>query len=74
MKKFGKELIFISCIKSDGTGVYKPSQKEISTLQNEPFYLSCLSITNKTWIANGFSSFVVKLKILEDKKCRQCHR
>jgi len=63
MTRLGKQLVFISRINPDGSGT------EILTcelaegyMKNDRFDLSCLSITNGTYIAAGFNSFVVKLK------------
>lgn len=69
----GKQLIFISWIKRDGSGTLpigtewdesKPYPKidEVSHMDNDKFTLSSLSISNGTYIAAGFNSFVVKLK------------
>ena len=62
MNKLGKELIFISWIKRDGSGTEKISKKHLNILQEDEFDLTCLSLTEKTYIASGFNSFVVKLK------------
>jgi len=73
MKRLGSELIFISWIKRDGTGTVmcgnewteksnSPKVDDMSYLDNETFYISCLSISERTFIASGFNSFVVKLK------------
>ncbi len=59
----GKDLIFVSRIFKDGTGVellYHETPKHIKTC---PFELIRLSITKDTYIAqNGFHSYVVKIK------------
>ena len=68
MKKFAHELEFISQIKRDGSGVtklkksYLKEMHENSLMKNEPFYLKCLSISEKTYIAFNFNAFVVRLK------------
>jgi len=73
MKKFGKELEFISWIKRDGSGtiaiggewnsdMHIPKIDDMSYSDEEVFDVSCLSATEKTFIASGFNSFVVKLK------------
>lgn len=63
MKLKGSELIFISQIKRDGSGVKKRIKKQYRELmQNEDFELICLSLTEKTYIASNFNSFVVRLK------------
>ena len=63
MKKKGSELIFISRILRDGSGVEKIEYPErIDHIQETVFNLTCLSITKGTWIASEFNSYVVKLK------------
>ena len=62
MKKFGKDLHFISWIKRDGSGTEKVKQSTIYSMDDELFRLNWLSITSKTFIASGFNSYVVKLK------------
>ena len=60
MKATAHELIFISLIKRDGSGVIT---KDITpSNENEIYNLYTLSITNATFIAHGFNSFIVKLK------------
>lgn len=69
----GKELIFISFIKRDGSGTIPvgtewdtnkdyPKTDSVSYLDDEFFYIHCLSLSNETYIAHGFNSWVVKLK------------
>ena len=53
------ELEFISRINRDGSGVSAVDQKEIL---NEDFTLNRLSISEKTYIASGMNSYVVKIK------------
>lgn len=73
MKQKGKNLEFISLIKRDGTGTIMcgtewddqcgfPRTDNMSYLDNELFFLTSLSLTERTFIASGFNSFVVKLK------------
>jgi len=68
MKATPKDLIFISRIKRDGSGVAKVFKKNIKHLTENPFaskqeyVLNRLSITENTYIASGFNSYVVKLK------------
>lgn len=57
----GKNLIFISHIKRDGSGT-TPVEQSPKHLQEHSFKLTCLSITNGTYIASDFNLFVVKLK------------
>ncbi len=64
MKKTANELIFISQINRDGSGTSPVSDRYIETMINnkDEFNVLCLSMSKKTYIANGFNSFVVKLK------------
>lgn len=61
----GSELIFISRINRDGSGT-TPVTETPDYLLEENFVIHSLSITNKTYIACGFNSYVVKLKKKED--------
>ena len=67
MKKRAKELIFISQIKRDGSGTfpvpdsYLKAMLENEFMKDDKFSLQCLSITEGTYIASHFNSFVVKL-------------
>lgn len=59
----GSELIFISLIKRDGSGtILNDNSFDMSRCDDTTFRLSSLSITNGTWIASEFNSYVVKLK------------
>jgi hypothetical protein len=60
MTKKAHELEFISKIKRDGTGVILDFNKTF--LKDEYFKLTSLSLTEKTFIASRFNSYVVKLK------------
>jgi hypothetical protein len=73
MKKLGKELEFISWIKRDGSGVVligkpwndfdnSPKLDDTDYMDDYVFNINCLSSFNKTFIASGFNSFVVKIK------------
>lgn len=68
MKKLAKELEFISWIKRDGSGTKKiPKTMLKMMLENEfakddEFEINSLSMSNNTFIASGFNSFVVKIK------------
>lgn len=57
MKRKAHELIFISQIKRDGSGV-----EEVKYIPDGIFKLRCLSLSQKTFIAFNFNAFVVKLK------------
>lgn len=58
----GSELIFISIIKKDGSGTIDISNADRTNLNNTTFTLTSLSITNGTYIASEFNSYVVKIK------------
>lgn len=61
----GSELIFISQIKRDGSGTSKRgvSKKMVDEyLSKEEFTVLCLSMSNRTYIAHGFNSYVVQFK------------
>lgn len=62
MEKLGKELEFISMIKRDGSGVEEISDKHLAVIQDDIFRLTYLSLTEGTFIASEFNSYVVKLK------------
>ena len=65
MEKLGKELEFISWIKRDGSGTKRVKKPLIELMQGDRFKINCLSMTEKTFIASGFNSFVVR--IIQDK-------
>lgn len=77
MKKFGKELEFISWVKRDGSGVIQvgtkwnretsehPKTDDMSYQDEDEFELNIISLTERTYIASGFNTWVVRLK---DKK------
>lgn len=69
----GKELEFISFIKRDGSGTIPvgtewdtekeyPKTDDVSYMDEEEFKVHTLSLSEKTFIAHGFNSWVVKLK------------
>lgn len=68
MKLHAKDLIFISQINRDGSGTTPVSPRYLDTMLNNPcckndrFKVRRLSISEDTYIAMGFNSFVVKLK------------
>lgn len=66
MKIHGKNLIFISRINSDGKSE-KVNKKSIKYFEDDEYSLTCLSITNKTYIASAMSTFVVKIKETEQQ-------
>jgi hypothetical protein len=67
-KAKAKDLEFISWIKRDGSGTEKVPDEMLENMLNsrfckdDKFKLNVLSLSNKTFIASGFNSFVVKLK------------
>jgi hypothetical protein len=68
----GKDLIFISQINRDGSGATRiTDEREVEHLNEASFDLSTLSLTNETFIASGFNSFVVKLRAgkMHELKC-----
>ena len=73
MKLLGKELEFISFIKRDGSGTIAvgtkwdenkpyPKTDDVSYLDDDLFNLNTLSLSNRTFIASGFNTWVVKIK------------
>lgn len=73
MEKLGKQLKFLSYIMRDGSGTVTcgsiwnedmdiPKVDNMKYLDNETFNLTCLSLSERTFIAHGFNSFVVRLK------------
>ena len=68
MEKKGKDLIFVSQINRDGSGTNTNiSTKLIDIIQNDTFKVFPLSLSEKTFIAIEFNSFVVKLKENKDE-------
>jgi len=65
-KAKGSDLVFISRILRDGSGVELINdQEDIQHVWgNKEFVLACLSITLETYIASEFNSYVVKLKVI----------
>lgn len=57
--KKGSELQFISRISRDGKSVQIMTTVHHS-LKNETYKLTRLSLTEDTWIASGFNSYVVR--------------
>lgn len=59
----GSDLIFISRILRDGSGVERIDDQEVMAhVENAEFTLASLSITHGTFIASEFNSYVVKKK------------
>lgn len=65
-RRKAKDLEFISQINRDGSGTVPISEKYVKLMQHEKFgdnfIVHCLSLTENTYIAHGFNSFVVKIK------------
>tara|TARA_R110000851_G_scaffold314677_1_gene476840 strand:- start:926 stop:1132 length:207 start_codon:yes stop_codon:yes gene_type:complete len=68
MRKKASELKFISWIKRDGSGTEQVPKSMLKMMlenditKNNEFEINSLSLSNNTYIASGFNSFVVKLK------------
>lgn len=73
MIKLGKELVFISYVKRDGSGTIPvgtewnidsahPRTDDVSYMDDDEFKINALSITHKTFIASGCNTWVVRLK------------
>lgn len=58
----GKKLNFISIIHRDGNGISNVENNDNSNKDNDLFKLTCLSISEGTYIASEFNSYVVKYK------------
>ncbi len=62
MKLKGNKLIFISRINRDGSGTEPLKRGLKKWLNTEHFEVNGLSMSENTYIASGFNSYVVKLK------------
>jgi hypothetical protein len=62
MKMLGEELLFISRIKRDGSGVEDCSGLNMHNLADTKFEINSLSITEGTFIATEFNAYVVRKK------------
>ncbi len=62
MKALGKELIFIGRIEGDGNKITSIKDKDMRLFDDDKFKINCLSMTNRTFIASGFNTYVVKFK------------
>jgi hypothetical protein len=59
----GFELVFISRIHKEGYGIEVVSNHKMQDMYStDNFNLSCLSISQGTYIASGMATFVVKIK------------
>lgn len=66
MRAKAKDLIFISRIMRDGSGTIPIEEKQQKILQEDKYIddeykLNPLSLSNNTYIASGFNSYVVNL-------------
>lgn len=63
-----EDLIFINQISRDGLTLIKVTDEDLNHMKEnrfareELFELNTLSLTEKTYIASGFNSYIVKLK------------
>jgi SepF-like predicted cell division protein (DUF552 family) len=68
MKKYPHELEFISRIRRDGSGTEKITEEDLKHFEENKFAkedlyeINVLSMSEKTFIASGFNSYVVKIK------------
>lgn len=59
----GKDLIFISQIRRDGSGTDPITNEELhSDILDEEFTIKALSWSMGTYVASGFNSYVVKIR------------
>lgn len=58
----GHELIFLKRIDKYGDSSIKPKHEDNRHYSDDNFQITCLSISEGTYIAHGFSTWVVKLK------------
>lgn len=67
-KAKASQLIFLGQVKRDGTGIvevseaYKTEMLKNPLMKDELFEINVLSLTEKTYTASGFNTFVVKLR------------
>ena len=64
MKKIGSELIFISKINQDGSGIFPIPDDFLKNplILGDVYKLRCLSMTYKTFVAFRVGVYIVKLK------------
>jgi len=58
----GYQLIFISWILRDGSGTEKIKKGQRDYLNKDEYTINALSISQRTYIASGFNSYVVRIK------------
>lgn len=61
----GKDLLFISQINRDGSGTIPVSKEYIKLMKSDMFTINGMSMSERTYIACGFNSFVVRIKKFE---------
>jgi hypothetical protein len=62
MQVKGRKLEFVSQISRDGSGTVPVSKSYIRMMKDDIFEIRCLSLSERTYIASGFNSFVVRFK------------
>jgi len=67
----GSELDFIRRIKRDGSGTAMIKKDYVKMMQNDTFDVRCLSMSQRTYIASAFNSFVVRIKDCPIKKINE---
>jgi len=73
MQKKGSQLEFISWINRNGHGTAPLPENMLQGVQDDTFELSRLSLSDDTFIAHGFNSYVVRLKAEQlIKRVRPC--
>lgn len=70
MERLPSELEFISRILPDGTGVELVDNDDVPESKYRQMKLTSLSVSNQTYLAHGFSTWVVKLKNRPPKEKR----
>jgi hypothetical protein len=58
----GHQLIFLKRINKQGDSSLIPAHEDNRHYYDDNFEITCLSISEGTYIAHGFSTFIVKLK------------
>jgi hypothetical protein len=62
----GSELIFLKRINNDGLSLLDVDEQHTNNkyVQDEKYEINCLSMTNKTFVASGGATYIVKFKNL----------
>ena len=61
-KTYGRDLIFISRVKRDGSGVERVDNVRENSMRDVEFKMISLSVKEKTWLAVSDSTYIVKLR------------